>query len=138
MEFALRVVVLLPMVALSVAITGGSEIAESELLKELVSTDHWSFQKPRRPALPNVTDRSWPQTPVDRFVLAEIERSGQAPARMADRRTLLRRATFNLLGLPPTLAELEAFLAEDSPDAFVKVIDRLLASPHYGERWGSH
>lgn len=138
MEFALRVVVLLPMVALSVAITGGSEIAESELLKELVSTDHWSFQKPRRPALPNVTDRSWPQTPVDRFVLAEIERSGQAPARMADRRTLLRRATFNLLGLPPTLAELEAFLAEDSPDAFVKVIDRLLASPHYGERWGRH
>ena len=134
----MRVVVLLPMVALSVAITGGSEIAESELLKELVSTDHWSFQKPRRPALPNVTDRSWPQTPVDRFVLAEIERSGQAPARMADRRTLLRRATFNLLGLPPTLAELEAFLAEDSPDAFVKVIDRLLASPHYGERWGRH
>lgn len=138
MEFALRKILLLPVVALSVAIAGGGEVAESELLKELASTDHWSFQKPRRPALPNVTDRSWPQTPVDRFVLAEIERSGQSPARMADRRTLLRRATFNLLGLPPTLAELEAFLAEDSPDAFVKVIDRLLASPHYGERWGRH
>ena len=138
MEFALREILLLPVVVLSVAVAVGGEIAESELLKERVSTAHWSFQKPHRPALPNVTDRSWPQTPVDRFVLAEIERSGQSPARMADRRTLLRRATFNLLGLPPTLAELEAFLAEDAPDAFVKVIDRLLASPHYGERWGRH
>lgn len=138
MESALRTVLLLPVVALSVAVAVGGEIVESELLKERLSTDHWSFQNLHRPALPNVTDPAWSQTPVDRFVLAEIERSGQSPAGMADRRTLLRRATFNLLGLPPTLAELEAFLAEDSPDAFVKVIDRLLASPHYGERWGRH
>src|SRR5262245_46621352 len=98
----------------------------------------WSFQPVKEPPLPAVNDRAWPRAPIDYFVLAKLEENGLRPAGPADKRTLIRRATFDLIGLPPTPEEVDAFLADDSPDAFAKVVDRLLASPHYGERWGRH
>src|SRR5687768_5239315 len=98
----------------------------------------WSFQPPREPAVPEVRRRDWPVSPVDHFVLAKLEEKGLSPAPPADRRTLIRRATFDLTGLPPTPQEIRAFLDDESPDAFAKVVDRLLASPRYGERWGRH
>jgi mono/diheme cytochrome c family protein len=98
----------------------------------------WSFQPPRNPALPDVRDTSWPKSSIDRFVLAELESRGMRPVAPADKRTLIRRATFDLIGLPPTPEEVEAFVNDESPDAFANVIDRLLASPHYGERWARH
>jgi len=99
---------------------------------------HWAFQTPVDPALPAVKDAAWPRSPLDRFVLAKLEEKGLKPAPPADRRTLIRRVTFDLTGLPPTPDEVDAFLKDTSPDAFAKVVDRLLASPHYGERWGRH
>jgi hypothetical protein len=97
---------------------------------------HWAFQPVRRPALPAVRDGAWPRTSVDRFILARLEEKGLTPSPPADRRTLIRRATFDLTGLPPTPEEVAAFEADPSPDAYERLIDRLLASPHYGERWG--
>ena len=91
----------------------------------------------RRPA-PQVANTDWPKNDVDRYILARLESAGLSPAPQADKRTLIRRATFDLIGLPPTPEEANAFLADNSTDAFTKVIDRLLASPHYGERWGRH
>jgi mono/diheme cytochrome c family protein len=96
----------------------------------------WSFQPLRKPAPPAVAHQSWPKTDIDRFVLARLEQSGLRPVRPADKRTLIRRATLDLTGLPPTREEIEAFEKDDSPDAFAKVVDRLLASPQYGETWG--
>jgi hypothetical protein len=98
----------------------------------------WSFRPVVRPAVPTVRDASWPATDIDRFILARLETDGLKVAPTADRRTLLRRVTFDLIGLPPTPEETEAFVADASPTAFEKVVDRLLASPHYGERWGRH
>jgi Protein of unknown function (DUF1553)/Protein of unknown function (DUF1549)/Planctomycete cytochrome C len=98
----------------------------------------WAFIPPVEPAQPVVKDKEWVRSPVDAFVLAALENKGLAPAKPADKRTLIRRATYDLTGLPPTPAEVEEFLADTSPDAFAKVIDRLLASPGYGERWGRH
>jgi mono/diheme cytochrome c family protein len=98
----------------------------------------WSFQPVADPAPPPVADESWPQNDLDRFVLAGLERIGLVPAPRADKRTLIRRATFDLIGLPPTPDEVAAFLADETPDAFAHVVDRLLASPHYGERQARH
>jgi hypothetical protein len=95
---------------------------------------HWAYAVPVRPALPNVKNTAWVRTPIDRFVLAKLEQENLSPAPEADKATLLRRVTFDLTGLPPTSAELKAFLADRSPKAYEKVVDRLLASPHYGER----
>ncbi|SIO31492.1 Planctomycete cytochrome C [Singulisphaera sp. GP187] len=99
---------------------------------------HWAFQPVKRPALPAVKNQRWIQSPVDSFVLAKLEPAGMQPAQPADKRTLIRRATYDLIGLPPTPEEVAAFVADKSPDAFATVVDRLLASPHYGERWGRH
>ncbi|MBS1857066.1 MAG: PSD1 domain-containing protein [Acidobacteria bacterium] len=95
---------------------------------------HWAFVAPRRPELPTVRNAAWVRNPIDSFILARLEREGLAPSAEADRATLLRRVTFDLTGLPPAPAELDAFLADRSPDAYEKVVDRLLASPRYGER----
>ncbi len=95
---------------------------------------HWSFQPIADPPLPVVQNRSWPESPIDCFLLAALERKGLKPAADSDKRTLIRRATFDLTGLPPSPAEIEAFLADDSPSAYAKIVDRLLASPRYGER----
>ncbi len=98
----------------------------------------WSFQPVKDYAPPQVKNEAWARTPVDRFVLAKLEEKGLKPAAEADRRTLIRRATFDLTGLPPTPREIDDFLQDQSPNAFEKVVDRLLASPAYGERWGRH
>jgi hypothetical protein len=98
----------------------------------------WSFQPVRNPPVPAVKDTAWPLSEVDRFILARLEAKGLRPVRVADKCPLIRRATFDLIGLPPTPAEVNAFLADSSPDAFARVVERLLASPAYGERWGRH
>ncbi len=98
--------------------------------------DHWSFKPVRKPSLPEVKEKEWISTPVDAFILAKLEENGMKPSPPADKRALLRRATFDLVGLAPTLQETREFLADDSPEAFARVVDRLLASPRYGERWG--
>ena len=96
------------------------------------------FSRCARRQPPPVKDASWPRTGIDRFVLARLEREGLKPVAPADRATLIRRATLDLIGLPPTPEEIDAFANDTSPDAFAKVVDRLLASPHYGETWGRH
>jgi hypothetical protein len=98
----------------------------------------WAFQPVKDHRPPAVQNGAWAADPIDCFVLARLEAAGFQPAPPADKRTLIRRATFDLIGLPPTPEEINAFLADDSPDAFAKVIERLLASRHYGERWGRH
>jgi hypothetical protein len=98
----------------------------------------WSFQPLKVNDPPIVKDKRWPITPIDRFVLARLEAKGLRPVGLADKNTLLRRATFDLTGLPPRPEEIDAFLNDDSPEAFAKVVDHLLASPAYGERWGRH
>ncbi len=95
---------------------------------------HWAYQPPRRPEVPSVKDATWPQNHIDRVVLARLEAEGLAPTVAADRSTLIRRVTIDLTGLPPSRAETDAFLADLSPEAYEKVVDRLLASVHYGER----
>ena len=97
---------------------------------------HWAFLPPVRPALPAVKDTKWCRNDIDRFVLARLEKKGLKPSPEADRTTLIRRLSLDLVGLPPSPAEVDAFVADKSPDAYQKVVDRLLASPHYGERWG--
>jgi len=96
----------------------------------------WSFQRPKDPALPEVKRKDWAQNDVDRFILAKLEQKGLSPSPPADARTLIRRAYYDLIGLPPTAEESDAFAADKSPDAYAKLVDRLLASPRYGERWG--
>jgi hypothetical protein len=96
-------------------------------------TAHWAFTAPRRPALPQVVDAAWPRNPIDSFILARLEREGLRPSPPADRTALIRRVTLDLTGLPPTPAEVDAFLADTSADAYEKVVDRLLRSPRYGE-----
>jgi hypothetical protein len=99
---------------------------------------HWSLLPLKAASPPAVKNQVWVRSPIDAFLLAKLEEKGLAPAGPADKRTLLRRVTFDLIGLPPAPEEIEAFLADASPDAFAKVVDRLLASPHYGERWARH
>ncbi|MEI7984804.1 MAG: DUF1553 domain-containing protein [Armatimonadota bacterium] len=98
----------------------------------------WAFVPPKTPALPKVKNKSWATNPLDAFILAELESKGLKPAPAADRRTLIRRATLDLTGLPPTPQEIDNFLADKQPNSFERLVDRLLASPAYGERWGRH
>jgi cytochrome c553 len=98
----------------------------------------WAFQPVKPATPPPVRDERWVKTPVDRFVLARLETAGITPATQADKRTLIRRVSYDLTGLPPTPGEIDAFLKDEHPDAFEKVVNRLLDSPHYGERWGRH
>ena len=99
---------------------------------------HWSFQPVQAVAPPEVNRRDWCRTPVDRFILAKLEAAGLSPAIEAEKRVLIRRVTYELTGLPPTTDEVAAFLADDAPDAYERLVDRLLASPRYGERWARH
>jgi hypothetical protein len=100
--------------------------------------EFWSFQPPVRKAPPTVSDPRWANHPIDRFIRADLEKRGLTPAPAADKRTLVRRAYLDLTGLPPTPAEVKEFLEDTRKDAWEQLIDRLLASPHYGERWGRH
>jgi Protein of unknown function (DUF1549)/Protein of unknown function (DUF1553)/Planctomycete cytochrome C len=97
---------------------------------------HWAFVKPVRPELPAVKNKARVRNPIDRFILAAIEKRGLTPSPQASKVTLIRRLSLDLTGLPPTLKEIDDFLADTSPDAYQKLVERLLASPHYGERWG--
>lgn len=99
---------------------------------------HWSWQPVGQPAPPEVKNRAWPQSPIDHFILAKLEEQGLTPAEPARRSTLLRRLYFDLIGLPPSAEAIEAFESDTSPDAVEKVVDELLASRHFGERWGRH
>ena len=100
--------------------------------------DHWAFQPVREPSLSETAGSKQPRSPIDRFLLAALGAKGLTPAQAADKRTLIRRATIDLHGLPPTPAEVEAFLTNKTPEAFGNVVERLLDSPRYGERWGRH
>ena len=100
--------------------------------------DHWAFKAPVRPAVPTVEDAAWSRNPIDAFIAAEYQKRGLTPQRFADKRIWLRRVSLDLIGLPPTPAELNAFVADESSDAYDKVVTRLLDSPQYGERWGRH
>lgn len=109
-----------------------------EELYERQRAEHWAFQPIASTSVPQVTRSDWPQQPVDYFILAHLERAGLAPSPEADRYTLIRRLKFDLLGLPPTYEEVESFVHDTSPDAYAQLVERYLASPHYGERWGRH
>ena len=100
--------------------------------------EHWSLTPIERPEPPPVADRGWPRNPIDHFILAKLEAGDVAPSPEADRATLIKRLHYDLVGLPPTPAEVEEFIADDSPDAYDRLVDRLLDSPHFGERWGRH
>ncbi len=101
-------------------------------------SEHWAFNPPVRPRLPEVNSEIWVKNPIDRFVLAKLEADGIDPSPEADRPTLIRRVSFDLIGLPPTPQEVDRFLADQSPRAYERVVDRLLDSPHYGEKWARH
>jgi hypothetical protein len=119
---------ILASVALAVlALSGSSVIADKGT--------HWAYVKPQRPPLPKVGDESWCRNAIDRFVLAKLDAEALKPSPEADRATLLRRVSLDLIGLPPAPAEADAFLNDNSPDAYERVVDKLLASPHFGERW---
>ena len=113
-------------------IDGGAAIPDDA---SMVKTKHWAYEKPVARPLPEVKNATWARNGIDRWVLARLEKEGLKPSAEADRAVLLRRVSLDLTGLPPTLAEVDAFLADASPDAFEKVVERLLASPAYGERW---
>jgi hypothetical protein len=112
--------------------------ALSPVSAENSGRSHWAFQPIRQPVPPDVADDTWSRSPVDRFILAALHANGMTPSPPADKRTLIRRAYFDLIGIPPRMDEVEAFIADEAPDAFARVVDRLLSSPRYGERWGRH
>ncbi len=118
--------------------SGGSQIEAPHGLTEEEGRAFWSFRPVAASTVPHVSNPGWVRTPVDAFVLASLEKKGLTPSPVADRAALLRRVTFDLTGLPPEPAELDAFLADPSPQAWERAIDRLLASPQYGVRWGRH
>jgi hypothetical protein len=114
--------------------------AQKEILKRWIAEGaeykpHWAFIKPTQPPLPKVRDKSWPQNEIDHFLLARLEKEKLKPSPRADKYTLVRRLYLDLIGLPPTPAEADSFLNDTSPTAYERLVDRLLASPHYGERW---
>ncbi|MCW5967183.1 MAG: DUF1553 domain-containing protein [Blastocatellales bacterium] len=116
--------------ALALILTVGGAWVDSANLDE-----HWAYIKPLRPAIPQTRASGWGRNPIDSFVLSRLEREGLSPAAEADRYKLLRRASLDLTGLPPTPEEIESFIGDKRPDAYERVIDRLLESPHFGERW---
>ncbi|HVJ84039.1 MAG TPA: DUF1549 domain-containing protein, partial [Caulifigura sp.] len=124
------------------AALGASLAAEEPAPEEPAITDsdrsHWSYAPLQTVTPPRVKDVAWPRTPVDRFILARLESKSLKPMPEADRAALLRRVTFDLTGLPPTPEELREFLAAGDETAYEQVVDRLLSSPRYGERWGQH
>jgi len=113
---------------------------ELELIQQWITqggkyTTHWAYVKPSRPAVPSVSQTNWPRSPIDYFLLARLQREGLKPSPVADRAALIRRVSLDLTGLPPTLEEVDVFLADLDPQAYEKLVDRLLAKPAYGEHW---
>jgi hypothetical protein len=116
----------------------GAAWPDEPVARGISEAKHWAFVRPHRPAVPRVRQVSWVRNPVDNFILARLEKANIRPSPEADPVTLIRRLSLDLLGLPPTPAEVDAFLADRRPGAYERLVDRLLASPHYGERWGRH
>ncbi len=121
--------------AAAVEAKAGGPMTESMKAK---AAKHWAYQPVKDPVPPTVKDTAWPANPVDQFILGQLEEKGLTPSPAADKRTLIRRAYLDLIGLPPTPEEVMAFVRDESPQAFEKVIDQLLSRPQYGERWGRH
>jgi cytochrome c553 len=121
--------------AVASSTTGASPVAASARAR---ARSFWSFQPVADPVPPAVANDAWPSSPIDRFILAKLEQNGLSPAPPADRPTLIRRASFDLIGLPPTVEDIDTVVRDQAPGAFGRVVDRLLASPHYGERWGRY
>ncbi len=119
-------------------VAAGLPVPENLVKSKRPGANHWAFQPLKPQAIPAVTNSNWARNAIDKFILARLEANQLAPAPEADRATLLRRLSLDITGLPPTLDELKKFLADSSPNAYEKQVDRLLASPHYGERWGRH
>ena len=111
------------------------DLLDRWILEGAAYAKHWAFEPPRTVAPPAVSDAAWPKNFIDGYVLARLDREGLKPAPEADRATLIRRLSLDLIGLPPTIEETDAFLNDSSENAYEKVVDRLLSSPHYGERW---
>jgi mono/diheme cytochrome c family protein len=123
----------------AMGVTGRSDLARYEERPVTPGErEFWAFRPPRRSAVPVASDPRWNGNPIDAFLYAAMKAKGVTPSARADRRTLIRRAYLDLLGLPPTPAEVDAFVQDTSPDAWPRLIDRVLASPHYGERWARH
>ncbi|PYV12800.1 MAG: hypothetical protein DMG07_16295 [Acidobacteria bacterium] len=120
-------------------IDAGARVPDAETPEDgLARAKHWSLVPPARPALPEVRNAAWVRNEIDRFILARLEKEGLVPSPEADRVTLIRRVSLDLTGLPPSIEDVERFAADARPDAYERLVDRLLASPHYGERWGRH
>ena len=117
---------------------GAKAPAKEEVAGAGTGSSHWSFKAPVRPTPPAVKNEKWVRNPIDRFILARLEKDGITPSLEANRATLIRRLSLDLTGLPPTSAEVDAFVRDTASDAYDKLVDRLLASPHYGERWARH
>lgn len=122
----------------SVAVLGSMLVWGSGIAADSDASSHWAFRPVQRFPVPNVRHAEFVDSPVDAFIIEKLEAAGLEPVSEADKRTLLRRASFDLIGLPPSPAEVADFLTDQSPDAFATVVERLLASPHYGERWGRY
>jgi mono/diheme cytochrome c family protein len=116
----------------------GADWPDSASVKVDDKRNHWAFKPPVRPPVPAVNHKKWVRNPIDNFVLARLEQEQLKPSPEADRITLLRRLSLDLIGLPPSIKEVQEFLSDKRPDAYERAVDRLLASPHYGERWGRH
>jgi cytochrome c553 len=116
----------------------GAAVAVKEFNLQQRKSSHWCWQPVRPQQPPAVANAAWPRSGIDHFILAKLEEKGLTPSPLADKRTLIRRVYFDLIGLPPSPAEVEAFVADGSPQAFEKVVDHLLKSPHFGERWARH
>jgi len=116
----------------------GEAPEDPDLLLSREAQKHWAFRVPQRPAVPKVRDAAWNRNPIDAFIAAQYEARKLSPLPQADRRTLIRRVYLDLTGLPPTPADVHAFLGDKRPDAWERVVDKLMASPEYGERWGRH
>ncbi|MDA7503420.1 PSD1 and planctomycete cytochrome C domain-containing protein [Planctomicrobium sp.] len=114
------------------------EVSVQEDQIAIQSRTHWAFQPVIEQVIPTVQQNTWVQTPIDAFIISALEQAKLSPAPQADKRILIRRATYDLIGLPPTPEEVAAFIADESPEAFATIVDRLLSSPQYGERWGRH
>src|SRR5262249_7810253 len=112
----------------------GAEGVEGERPGVPPAASHWAFLPPQRQAIP-AAGSSWARNPIDRFILPRLRAAGLDPSPEADRAALLRRVSLDVIGLPPTPAEVEALLADQAPDGYQRLVDRLLASPHFGERW---
>ena len=120
------------------ALPDGALVKKEPEQKVKTAEDWWAYKALKRPAVPDVKNKTWAANPIDSFILAGLEKEGLAPVAPASKIALIRRAYYDLTGLPPSPAEVDAFAANTAPDAYEKLIDKLLASPHYGEKWGRH